>query len=314
MELSFEKWHGLKNDFIVIYLPEHDELTFDAIIRKSPKLCARDGSGIGADGILVLHTSSDNSNFLPKKLTIINSDGSIAENCGNGLRCCAGSIYKKAQINGQLSSIENGFELELRKFKAQIRFHESLAKEVPYIEINMGTPEGETSFGNASKIRQEIKEAIEDLGLSKILGEFHLLSLSNPHVVFPVNESNQELIRKLGPALQNLQSIDGINVHTYHEDEPDRKDIANAHNHIESSISGLLKAHTWERGAGETEACGSGACCIAAFQLSDGLTERSEPIGIDMPGGRLYIKQEDQSSDIYMSGPAEYVFSGVFEI
>ncbi len=314
MEVSFEKWHGLKNDFIVVYIPAHDDLTIDSLKRNAPGLCSREGNGIGADGILVLKRSVENPTDLPTGLEIINSDGSIAQNCGNGLRCCAASIYRQAKKVGRLESILHGFTLDLRSFTAEIRFHNGVRGRMPYIQVCMGRPLSQKEVADSESLRNEIKHIISNLKLDQDLSQFSITFLGNPHVIFPVSESKQELIRKIGPALQKIKTIDGINVHTYHEESASKKDSSTAHNQIQNGIETILVTHTWERGAGETEACGSGACSVAYQYLGDGLTSREKPIAVDMPGGRLYVHQHEEESNLYMSGPAEYVFEGSFDI
>ena len=94
MILKFEKWHGAKNDFILTWLLGDDDVIFDSLVRQAPTLCARDGSGVAADGLLVMHIS-DREQVFADRLSIINSDGSLAETCGNGIRCAALSTLKR---------------------------------------------------------------------------------------------------------------------------------------------------------------------------------------------------------------------------
>ena len=93
MKIKFEKWHGCRNDFILIWLGPNQEITYDAIIRKTPFLCSKLGDGIGADGMIILHHLGEEHN--PDRISIINSDGSIAQTCGNGIRCAALATLKK---------------------------------------------------------------------------------------------------------------------------------------------------------------------------------------------------------------------------
>src|SRR5690606_29206086 len=100
-QISFEKWHGCRNDFIVLRMRQTsaDEV-LPSLVKAAPRLCSRDGSGIGADGILVLHEGPGDP-LRPVELSIVNSDGSLARNCGNGLRCAGASIVRQAMQQGK---------------------------------------------------------------------------------------------------------------------------------------------------------------------------------------------------------------------
>src|SRR6476620_5995215 len=140
MELEFEKWHGNKNDFILTWFV-HDQVTFEALRREAPALCNRDGSGIGADGILVLHVQTKRD-VMPTQLTIINSDGSLAETCGNGIRCAALSILTRHWEHTPSLEDLDGFELNLRSSRASIRFMGKFKKNIrdslPLVAVEMG--------------------------------------------------------------------------------------------------------------------------------------------------------------------------------
>jgi diaminopimelate epimerase len=118
----------------------------------------------------------------------------------------------------------------------------------------------------------------------------------------------------LGPKLQTSPHWDGINVHIISPTSITDKDHGRARNDLGGEISEIYRAYVWERGAGETLACGSGAVAIAASALQTGLVERSQWIAIDMPGGRLYVKQEQDDEPAMLAGPAMFVFRGTITI
>jgi diaminopimelate epimerase len=122
------------------------------------------------------------------------------------------------------------------------------------------------------------------------------------------------MMLELGPQLQESQDWDGMNVHFVQTREPNSKDISSCSQLLSGGISEIHKTYVWERGAGETQACGSGACAIAACTLSENFVSRDDWVVVDMPGGRLYAKQESADSSVTLAGPAQYVYSGKIEI
>ncbi|MBC7533086.1 MAG: hypothetical protein H7318_16065 [Oligoflexus sp.] len=312
MELEFEKWHGNKNDFILTWFP-HDQVTFEALRRQAPVLCTRDGSGIGADGILVLHTKTSRD-ILPFQLSIINSDGSLAETCGNGIRCAALSILSKHWAQTPKVEEPEGLDLALKSSRASVRYignvKESARGHLPLVAVEMGKAlinQENPDFDQASSL---VKKISQELSMPQLLQDWSLVSLSNRHLVFSLDEVSPELIRKLGPIFQTSELWDGINVHIIRSkavSDSDRRQSAQA---LGQAIDELYEAYVWERGAGETQACGSGACAIAASIWESGMTDRSAWLGVDMPGGRLFIKQASRDDQITMAGPAKLAFQG----
>jgi diaminopimelate epimerase len=139
--------------------------------------------------------------------------------------------------------------------------------------------------------------------------------LSNQHIVVQTNqEFSIELLRDIGPRFQTSAFWDGINVHLVKTSEPTEEQLKKARSEIGFPISELIQAASWERGAGETAACGSGACAIGAIALNSGFLDRAEWVGVQMPGGLLYVKQDDPAAPIQLAGPAQLAFDGIVEI
>lgn len=312
MELEFEKWHGNKNDFILTWFP-HDEVTFEALRRQASGLCSRDGSGIGADGILVLHTRT-NREIQPHKLSIINSDGSLAETCGNGIRCAALSILLKHREAVPKVELPDGFDFELKSSRASVRFmgilEERASGALPLVAVDMGKALINAENPDFKEAGDFMKEVAADLKMPELLKEWSLVSLGNRHLVISLEKVSQDLIRKIGPRLQKSELWDGINVHIISSKAVKDADAKGARAALGQSMDELFEAFVWERGAGETQACGSGACAVAVSQWALGLSDRSAWIGVDMPGGRLYIKQASADDSITMAGPAKLAFRG----
>lgn len=312
MELEFEKWHGNKNDFILTWFP-HDAVTFEALRRQAPALCTRDGSGIGADGILVLHTKSSRD-LQPYQLSIINSDGSLAETCGNGIRCAALSILVKHRAAEPKVELPDGIDFALKSSRASVRYMGILEERangaLPLVAVDMGKARVNAENPDFKDAGEFLKEVAAELKMPELLREWSLISLGNRHLVFSLDKVSRELIRKIGPRLQTSPLWDGINVHIIQSKPVTDADAKAAKAVLGQPMDELFEAFVWERGAGETQACGSGACAVAVSQWATGLSDRSAWIGVDMPGGRLYIKQSSAEDAITMAGPAKLAFRG----
>lgn len=316
MELAFEKWHGNKNDFILTWF-NHDQVTFESLRRQAPALCQRDGSGIGADGILVLHTKTARD-LLPYKLSIINSDGSLAQTCGNGIRCAALSILMHHQEAEQKVDLPEAVELQLESSAVSCRYlgllHAVRSGQLPLVAVEMGHPLINEANSDYQAVKTFVAKKAQELGLAELQKDWSLVSISNRHLVFQLNQVSRDLIRKVGPAFQQSELWDGINVHICTSKAPQDHDRRLSAQQLGSAIDELYEVFVWERGAGETQACGSGASAIGAAAFASGLSERSQWLGIDMPGGRLYIKQSDSDDPVTLAGPAQRVFRGRVQI
>ena len=312
MFLNFEKWHGCLNDFVVIWISDSDgDIVLDSIKRQTKHLCDRRG-GIGADGILVLRRKKS-QDLTPYGLTIINSDGSIAKTCGNGLRCAALSVLKTHQEHGDPKQLPEFVEFLVEGETLTCRFAPS-GGSVPLVIVEMGVPalNSEVSWHNVAK--DTLKKVAEDLGIPALAKDFGVCTIGNPHIVIHSDQASRELLLKLGPALQKSSAWDGINVHLTRPLELTPKDQARAGQELGQHLSEGFQVYVWERGAGETMACGSGACAIAALALESGLLEREDWVAIDMPGGRLYVKQAEANEPVMLAGPGVFSFNGRISI
>jgi diaminopimelate epimerase len=316
MELEFEKWHGNKNDFIIIWF-NHDQISFDSLRRQTPALCQRDGSGIGADGIIVLHTKTARD-LLPYKLSIINSDGSLAQTCGNGIRCAALSILTHHLKAEQKVEIPDALGLQLESSFVNCRFLGRLAPgragQLPLVVVDMGHPKVNAENSDFNEVKNFVESQAKKLGMPELTRDWHLVSISNRHLCFFLDSVNRDMIRKVGPALQASSLWDGINVHLCASKRVMDEDRRISAQVLSGPIDEIYEVFVWERGAGETQACGSGASAIGASAFASGLTDRRNWLGIDMPGGRLYVKQENAADSVTLAGPAQMVFRGRLEI
>ncbi|MFK7826029.1 MAG: diaminopimelate epimerase [Oligoflexales bacterium] len=311
MKILFEKWHGCQNDFIVIWTNSNEsKYLLTSLQRQANQLCNRTGLGIGADGILVLN--KDHGDEFPKNLSIINQDGSLARNCGNGLRCAAASIYQRHQEELKKDEILEQVELcvEGRSFLCQF-LHEANSKPVPMIAVDMGLLALNEQNSWHSKNRELLRgEELSDL--TKNLGEAFSAEIGNQHIVFLCENCKEpeSILMQLGPKLQKTPYWDGINVHIAMEASWNISELSEAKKALGSPIGDLYEAWVYERGVGPTQACGSGACAIGASILSQGFTTRGEWIAIKMPGGTVFVKQVEANEGVLLAGDANFIFSG----
>lgn len=242
--------------------------------RVARRLCNRK-YGIGADQLLIL-SKSRNADF---KMQVFNADGSEAEMCGNGIRCLGRYIREKKYTQKREMQIET---------LAGIRLVKVTSKSVM---VNLGNPKLK-----GKEIPCNLSGRIINRPLKIESKEFRItcLSLGNPHcVIFQENLENIDL-EKFGPLLENYHlfpqrtNVSFANVTTPHE----------------------LRVRVWERGVGETLSCGTAAAAVLIASVLNGFTDRSAKVYL--PGGKLDVEWDRESNDVWISGPAELVFEGVY--
>ena len=301
MKINFEKWHGCSNDFVIVWFI-HDDQVEQSLIQRSPELCRRDGQGIGADGVILMHLENS-LDSMPQKISIINSDGSIAATCGNGIRCAASSIRQRIEESSDMD-VPEALEITLRnEAKVLCRF----LKQNGMVSVDMGIMSPILKEPWTTFTAQKLSSYENLLGRDPSFGIYEIL---NQHILITPQDHNQEAIRVVGPELQESPHWDGINVHIAFEKSLESQDNDRAYREIGAPIEELWQAHVWERGAGPTKACGSGACAIATHIFQGGMVEKNSWVGIDMEGGRLYVQHRDPKDPTLLSGPSQIVFRG----
>ncbi|MBI5097712.1 MAG: diaminopimelate epimerase [Nitrospirae bacterium] len=292
MNLPFTKMHSLGNDFIVIDI-RNANLKKLSMLAKN--LCDR-RFGIGADQVLLLG-DSHKADF---KMRIFNADGSEVEMCGNGVRCLGKFIWDQ-KVKSQKSKVRKNTTQQLSIETLGGIKH--LRKIGELIEVDMGEP-----ILDAEKIpvRAELNSKLK-IQNSKLIIKYSLqvkdktfritcVSMGNPHAVIVVKNVRSVPLSHYGPIIEN------------HRLFPKRTNvefiqIQNRHN---------IKMRVWERGAGETMACGTGASASAVASALLGLSDRK--VTMHLPGGRLLVNWSKKDNHVYMTGDAVKVFEGVVEI
>lgn len=276
--MEFTKMHGLGNDFLVFYredgLPEE-------VSELAMKWCNRN-FGVGGDG-LVFILPSEQADF---RMVIINSDGTEAEQCGNAIRCVAKFVYDNGYTDQEEITIET---LGAGPQKVKLSVESGVVKQV---RVDMGEPilEGSriptTLSGNPV-----VDEPIEVEGRTF---KFTGVSMGNPHAVIYVEDAPTFDLKEWGPKLET------------HPFFPRKANIEFA----TVTARDRVEMRVWERGAGPTLACGTGACATLVASSLNRLTDRAAWIGLR--GGDLYIEWDEKDNHVYMTGPAEIVFRGRF--
>ena len=276
--MRFTKMQGCGNDYIYVNCFE-ESLTSPQQLAKtiSDRHC-----GIGSDG-LVLIMPSETADC---RMRMFNSDGSESEMCGNAIRCVAKYVYDRDIIHKRQLSVETLAGIKYISINAD---DNDIARTMT---VDMGAPVTEAAdipvFADRSPVT--------DLKLTAFGREFTFtcVSMGNPHAVTFIEEPVSSFdVERFGKVFE-------VDDHF-----PRRSNIEFAE--VISPIH--LKMRVWERGAGETLACGTGTCATVAAACLNGICPR-EPVTVDLLGGQLIIEWKETDGHIYMTGPAEFVFDG----
>ena len=279
MALAFTKWQGCGNDFVLVDgrtsgLPQD-------VADLSRRVCDRH-YGIGADGLIFV-LPSEKADFC---MRIFNADGSEAEMCGNGIRCFARLVYEDGMTDKEAFTVETGAGVLAPRIVKE-------KGKIVGVTVDMGEPvlEAEkipvTGFGKNRVVAEEIE----------VLGNRYkatCVSMGNPHCVVFVGDVDDVAMETVGPAFER---------HSWFPRRTNTEFVAVRDREH-------LRMRVWERGAAVTLACGTGACASLAAAVLNGFSERRAEVELD--GGRLNIEWAEDNH-IYMTGPAEKVFSGVYE-
>ncbi|MCM1022101.1 MAG: diaminopimelate epimerase [Muribaculum sp.] len=277
--IRFTKMHGIGNDYIYIDCTGASVTSPQKLaIEMSPHHTA-----VGADGVILI-CRSDVADF---KMRVFNADGSEAMMCGNGSRCVAKYVYDHKLTDKTNITLET-----LAGIKTVSLIKDDESGEVTGATVDMGEPE----FACEKIPVYSRQETMIEKAVPTEQGDIMLtaVSIGNPHGVIWVDSIAQAPVDTLGPQLE------------HHSMWPNRANIEFAH--IVSPT--LIEMRVWERGSGETMACGTGACACAVAAMASGRCQRQ--VDVKLPGGTLNIFWNPDDNRVYMTGPAVTVFDGTY--
>ncbi|MCR5202763.1 MAG: diaminopimelate epimerase [Lachnospiraceae bacterium] len=276
--MKFTKMHGCGNDYVYVNLFEEKIDDFcDTAIKVSDR-----HFGIGSDGLICIAPSE----VADVRMIMYNLDGSEGEMCGNGIRCVAKYSYDHGLVDKDIITVET---------KAGIKTLELNVEngKVSTVKVNMGAPIMEPEkIPVVSDKSEVISEPITVNGKEY---KFTAVSMGNPHSVIFVDETKDLPLAEMGPYFEN------------HEFFPARVNTE----FIQVLSRNEINMRVWERGSGETLACGTGACASVVACVKNGLTDNK--VTVHLLGGDLVIEYNEEENTVYMTGPATESFSGVWE-
>lgn len=275
--MQFTKMHGLGNDYVVL---DGRGMALDKGQRSdlAKRLCDRH-FGIGADGLLILKVGKQ-AQF---EMEMYNPDGSRGESCGNGLRCAGKYLWDKEWTK------EDSFQVETMgvvKSLERLKCMRTVYANESFWRVGMGT----AKMGESRKLK--LGDGCGKTGMDDVMA--YRVSMGNPHaVIFPeAGEPGEWRVGTLGPAVENAKAF------------PNRTNVE----FVRVRSRNEIVMRVWERGVGETLACGTGACAAAAICMQKDLTD--EEITVKLLGGEMIVSKDGLTGGFFLAGPAVTVFEG----
>ena len=276
--MKFTKMHGIGNDYVYMDCTKERLENPGEIAR----LVSDRHKGIGSDGLILIQ-SSDEADF---EMAMYNADGSYGKMCGNGIRCVAKYVYDNGLTDKTEISVISGGAVKYLKLTVE-------NGKVKKVRVNMGEPILKPSeipvVGDGDKL------VAVPIVVDNQVYEMTCVSMGNPHAVVFLDDVENLKIEEIGPRFEQ------------HERFPDRVNTE----FVERIDRKNLKMRVWERGSGETLACGTGACATAVAAILNGYAERD--VTVHLLGGDLEISWDETDNCVYMTGPAATVFTGEFD-
>ncbi len=277
--MKFTKMQGLGNDYVYVNcFREKIDNPSEVAIKVSNR-----NFGVGSDGLIMINPSK----VADFEMEMYNADGSRGEMCGNGIRCVGKYVYDYGLTDKTSISVETLGGIKYLDFTVE-------NGKVKLVKVDMGSPE--LVPANIPIVAEG--DSVIDAPIIVDGKEYHMtgVSMGNPHTVVYIDDVQGLEIEKIGPKFEN------------HERFPNR---------INTEFARVIDRNTvemrvWERGSGETLACGTGACAVAVASILNGLTE--DKVTVKLLGGDLLIEWDRETNKVYMTGPAEVSFEGEIEI
>ena len=276
--MMFFKMQGLGNDYVYIDCINGKE---PIDIKNLTNRLSNRHFGVGSDGLILLCKSK----AADLKMRMFNSDGSEAQMCGNGIRCVAKLAYELGLICEEITTIETLSGIKTLKLNI-------VKGKVKTVEVDMGAPILEaTKIPVSSSAKIEDKKVKAEVKVKNKKIELTCVSMGNPHAVTFLNDIKNFKVAEYGPILENADIF------------PEKANIE----FVEVVDKNNIKMRVWERGSGETLACGTGACSSVVASRLNGYTDRK--VNVQLLGGNLEIEWKP-NNHVHMTGPAVTVFKG----
>lgn len=274
--MKFTKMHGCGNDYVYVNC-------FQETVEHPEEVSRRISDrhfGIGADG-LILIKPSEKADF---EMDMYNADGSSGAMCGNGIRCVAKYVYDYGLTDRTSISVDT---------KSGVKYLDLMVKDgrVAQVRVNMGAPELTASrIPVLSETEQVIGRPVEIGGVEY---RYTAVSMGNPHAVVFVEETDCLELEKIGPLFEHYSGF------------PDRINTE----FVKVLDDRTVQMRVWERGSGETLACGTGACAVAVAAVLNGVVKGNQ-VTVKLLGGTLQVEWDREKNLVLMTGPAAVVFDG----
>jgi len=278
MRIEFLKMQGLGNDFLIFDVPATAAHThFDSSVLRA---LADRHTGVGFDQALLLEPARDADSRVFYR--IFNSDGSEVEQCGNGARCIAALLYARAP--------ELGRELAMRSPAGMVH---AKIRDDGLVSVDMGAPNFDPRSLPMDAAHEAPSYSLSIDGADIAVGA---VSMGNPHAVLRVSDVKSAPVERFGPSIE------------HHPRFPKRTNVG----FMQIVDRGHIRLRVFERGAGETLACGTGACAAVAVGRRDGLLDAD--VRVDLRGGTAAVSWPGGDQPIWLTGPAVTVFTGCIDI
>ena len=295
--MKFTKMHGIGNDYVYINAIENEVEDPSSLA----KLVSDRHFGIGSDG-LILIKASDRADFM---MDMYNADGSRGKMCGNGIRCVGKYVYDHGLTSKKIVTVETLSGIKILNLAVkpvdEVEGYKEVSNNgmvVSHVTVNMGSPifepdeipvklTGAYKPENSHGAMVNIPIMIDDT--------FYYgtpVSMGNPHVIVYVDDTDSVRIEEIGPKFEK------------HEMFPEQVNTE----FVQVVDRGHLKMRVWERGSGETLACGTGACATVVASIVNEKTE--DEVTVSLLGGDLKIRWDQDQNNVFMTGPATTVFEG----
>ena len=277
--MKFTKMEGCGNDYVYVNgFEEKIDNPNEVAIAVSDR-----HFGIGSDGLIIINPS-EVADF---KMCMYNADGSEGKMCGNGIRCVAKYVYDFKLTDKDVITVETLSGIKTLKLNVE-------NGKVKTVRVNMGAPILEcdkvpVKYDDEKMINKPVKVDGKTFNITCV-------SMGNPHAVTFINDTDNLEIEKIGPKFENNEIF------------PDKVNTE----FIEIIDKKTVKMRVWERGSGETFACGTGACASVVASVLNRLTENK--VTVKLLGGELEIEYNQDENTVYMTGPARVVFTGEYDI